>query len=91
MSGILSELTPTLLEYLRDEQYADGTPRERATLTVFVEGGLCKVCLNDRQEGATAWASAGSLEDVLSLLEDRLAKGSAEWRRSQPYAKRKAK
>lgn len=80
LGGWLKELTPTLLEYLSETQYDDGSPRQTATLTVFVETGVVKLCLNDRDLGRTAWVTSDSLENAIAAMEGRLADGSADWR-----------
>lgn len=74
---------PTLWAYLTDEEYSDGSPRERSTLTFFIEDGQPKACLSDRQEDRTLWVSASSLQDLIVRLEALLATGKAEWRDSR--------
>lgn len=80
----LAVLTPTLWAMLADVSWEDGSPRTTSTMTVFAEAGLVKLCLNDRDGGATAWASAASFELACEALEARLKDGSLEWRRAGP-------
>lgn len=60
-------------------------------MSVFIEGGLVKVCLSDREEGQTAWVSGPTLEACVETLELRLMEGSVEWRTSGQARKKKGK
>jgi len=80
-AGVLANL-PAVFEYLSGDRYPDGTPRERSTMTTFVEEGCVKVCMSDRDQARTLWRSGKSLEDVLLALEVALQDGSADWRRA---------
>jgi hypothetical protein len=71
---------PVLWEYLTADQYDDGSRRTPSSLLVFVESGVVKVCLNDREVDRTLWASGGSLEDALAALDLKAGDGSADWR-----------
>lgn len=74
---------PAIWEYLAEPAKDARGQLVAATLTLFLEDGLVKLCLNDRASGATAWASAGTLADAVAQMEDRLADGSVEWRRAR--------
>lgn len=78
--GMLAKKAPTLLAMLQDTKYDDGSARQTSTLLIFVEAGMVKGCLNDREIGQTLWATGDSLEGLLTGLEARLAKGTGEWR-----------
>jgi len=75
-------VTPAVIEYLTSVQYPDGSPRERSTVSVFVEDGVIKACLSDRDQARTLWRSGSSLEDAILGLEQAIADGTADWRRS---------
>lgn len=89
--GMLPKKFPNLLAMLQDSKYDDGSARETSTLLVLAEGGMVKLCLNDRDLGRTAWTTATTLEDALASLESRLAKDQCEWRKSEPWQGRKKK
>jgi len=74
---------PTLWEFLTLTEWEEDVPRERGTLLFFVEDGLMKGCLNDKDSGYIAFLSGGSLEDLLEGLEAGLAEESLEWRMSR--------
>lgn len=74
---------PTLLERLSLESYDDGSARERDTLLLLIEGGLCKACINDRDGGFYAFVSGGTFDDVLIALEEQLVADTVEWRASK--------
>ena len=73
---------PALYEWLSLDQYDDGQPRETATLLVFLDDGAFKVCLNDRDQGRSLWATGGSFDASLQALEAFLATGEGDWRSS---------
>lgn len=72
-----------LSSYLADTKFEDGTKRETSTLLLFVEDGQLKACLNDREEGATAWVSNNSLVGILEDLEAGLQDNTLGWRQSK--------
>ena len=71
---------PTLFEFIGCTKYDDGSPRKTATLLCFVEAGLLKVCLNDRDVLRQAFISARTFTEALSMLDDQLSQDSVEWR-----------
>lgn len=68
-------------EYLAECEGNDGKTRLTSTLLVFVEDGLVKLCLNDRQHSRTAWVSAETLTKALAGLDQQLRDDTCEWRR----------
>lgn len=81
LSGAFS-VTPAVVEYLTAVCYPDGSNRERSTISVFIEDGVVKVCLSDRDQARTLWRSGVSVEDALMALESCVVDGTADWRRS---------
>lgn len=79
---------PATVEYLTLEEWSPGKPRQRSTLTMFIEDGHVKLCLNDRDQARTGWASGATLEAALEALEADLAAGLTEWRPSAPKGRR---
>ncbi len=75
---------PALWEYLTLRTYDDGSPRQAATLLVFVEDGTWKVCLSDREAQRSAWAAAETFQSALSALEASVASGAVQWRTARP-------
>lgn len=69
-----------LVEFLSCTAYPDGAPRKAGTLTLFVEEGYFKACLNDRDQSLTAWAADSSLEALLDGLERGLQSDTLTWR-----------
>jgi len=61
----------------------DGKPRETASVTVFVEDGVCKAAFSDRDGGYVLFRSSPSLEGLWDALEDALTSGKADWRASR--------
>lgn len=80
-AGEWAKAHPALWEYLVSEEYPDGAPRERSMLCVFVENGLFKAALQDRDQQQSLWAAGEALESVLEALEAKCVSGDpSEWR-----------
>jgi hypothetical protein len=73
---------PTLLEMLSATTYEAGEARQPATLTVFIEDGFVKLCLNDRDCERTGWVAAETLEEASKVLESKLVNNGVEWRKA---------
>lgn len=81
LTGVLS-VTPAVVEYLTATAYPDGSQRERSTISLFLEDGVVKACLSDRDQARTLWRSGASVEDALMAVESAVADGTADWRKS---------
>jgi len=75
---------PTLLEYLSQTTWDDGSPRLTSTLLVFIDDGVLKVCLNDRACERALWVASGTFSGALAELDESLANPQAPWRASRP-------
>jgi len=82
-------LYPSLMEFLTEEKYTDGSARQCGTLTVFSDGGSVKASVNDRDLNRVAFITAETFEGLLGLVEDKLKSSSVDWRPSQGKARRK--
>jgi len=71
---------PTLWDYLTQLVWEDGTVRRTATLTIFAEDGLLKVCINDRDSARSLWASDETWAGTFEALEALLGDPKAPWR-----------
>jgi hypothetical protein len=76
----LAAAYPTLHEFLTLSVLPEGGSRSTATLLVFVDGGLWKAVLNDRESGLQLWASGESHQGLLAELESRLTAPVVDWR-----------
>jgi len=76
----LSASLPGVWEMLSCSAYSDGSRRVLSTLLLFVDEGMVKVCLNDRDQGLTAWFSGETITSCLQGLEEALARDSLQWR-----------
>lgn len=79
---------PTLHEWMSTQTWEDGTARATTTLFLFVDQGVLKAMLKDRDAGQVAFASAEALDDLLGHLEERLKAGTVEWKVDRPPAGR---
>lgn len=80
---------PVLLSYLEDDAYEDGSKRERAKVSIFIEQGHVKAALNDGDAKRSCYVTADSLQDVLELLEKGLKDDSVDWRAWNQNTKKK--
>jgi hypothetical protein len=76
------ERWPELYLWLTQEAYEDGSDRKTSSLSLFFDGGLLKVMLNDRDTGRVAFTTAEGLLDACDSLERQLAEGTVVFRRS---------
>jgi len=59
-----------------------GKPRRAPTVSFLVEDGLWKMGVNERNFQMSLWKAARTFGEVLTALEDCLANGTAEWRKT---------
>lgn len=84
----LRGVCPAVHEFVTAAAHPDGRPRATSTLLLFVEDGVFKVCLSEREHSLTLWASASGVDEALMVLEERLTAQNVEWRRkAQPTNK----
>jgi hypothetical protein len=82
----LAAACPALHEFLTLSVLPSGAARTTSTLLVFVEGGLWKAVLNERDAGLSLWATAESLQGLWDELEARLTAPAVDWRPSRRSA-----
>lgn len=80
-----------LWEFLTVEEWAPGDPRVSGTILMFTEQGSCKVCLNDRDQGAVAFVTGGDHSDALIAADEALRAGTIDWRPSRAKQARRGK
>jgi len=71
---------PTLYEYLTLTQWSPGQARITSTIMVFVDQGVLKCCLNDRDNNRSAFFSSPKFLDLLDLMEAQLSSETVEWK-----------
>jgi len=71
---------PSLVEHMVDVTYDDGALRETSTLTVFIDAGVLKIGLNDRDNRRTLYVSGPDLGAALESLERALKAQTPDWR-----------
>lgn len=86
-----SGLYPTLWEHLTTTEWEDKSVRQTSTMTVFVEDGQVKLCLNDRSLERTCWVSGGSFMAALHSLEEGLRLDRVDWRGRPGQGQRRKK
>lgn len=76
---------PTLFAYLTDRNWGDGSARLTSTILIFVENGVLRVCINDRDNNRSAFVTGVTLEDALNTVETKLCGETMEWRFKQSF------
>lgn len=71
---------PALWSYLTQMAWEDGSPRETASLLVFMDGGAFKAMLRDKANGLCLWVAAPALSMLMDVLEAKLLDPNADWR-----------
>lgn len=84
-------LYPTLMEFLTEDRWEDGSPRRTATITLFADAGAVKASLNDRHFDRVAFVTSESIAALLVVLEDKLKASSLDFRPSQGGGRGKTK
>jgi len=80
---------PVLVEFMTQESWEDGSPRELASVLLVREDGRWKAGLLDKAEERTLWVTAEALAGLLEALERRAAKPDADWRQMRSAKGRK--
>lgn len=71
---------PEITAYLSDTSWEDGAAREPSALSVFIEGGMFKVAMNDKDLRRSLYISGVTFEAAMASLETALGKSQADWR-----------
>jgi hypothetical protein len=72
---------PTLIEYLTQTAYPDGTKRETATLIIVADTGGWRGCLSDKDNQRSMWKAGDSVLGLLLALEQGAAEDDpSQWR-----------
>lgn len=76
---------PTLAAFLTDTQYDDRSPRTTATILIFCENGILRLCLNDRDNNRSVFFTSETVEGCLICAENALCSNGVEWRTRNSY------
>lgn len=79
----LSKRYPTVVAFISESKWEDGSVRERGKVTLFVEDGMVKAALTDPALGAVAFVSGRSFTSLMEAMEKGLTNDRLEWRRSK--------
>lgn len=72
---------PTLIEYLTQTVYPDGSKRETAALIIVADAGGWRGCLSDKDNQRSLWKAADSVLGLLMALEQAAAEDDpGAWR-----------
>lgn len=88
-SGEFPILYPALYEFLTLTAWEDGTTRQSGSLTLFVDLGAWKACLNDKDASRVAFISGSSLDGVMQAAEAALVLSTLDWRPTRYNGRRR--
>lgn len=74
------EKYPTVCQYLADDVWEDGKPREVSKIAVTSQDGLVLVMLNDGELRRSLYVTGDTVEKALAALERQLIAAGADWR-----------
>lgn len=80
---------PALWDLMTTTKLKDGKVRRTMTVLLFVDDGKWKACLNDRENGVTAFVSGDTAQALLMSIEEGLQGDSLEWRGDRKASGRK--
>lgn len=58
----------------------NGKPRQTASITLFLDTGMIKCFVNDRETAQSFCVSSGTLLDAIELADRAIQDGTAQWR-----------
>lgn len=80
---------PFVYEFLTETKWEDGGAREVGTLTLFIESGVWKACLNDRDSECSMYVTGETTLACMKALEARLdGSQQPDWRQWKKKGKR---
>lgn len=88
-SSWFAQNLPGLWEFIESNRFPDGSPRRAGTLTLFVDEGLFKACLSDRDADLVTFVTGTSPEACFGALEAGLQQDVLVWRRAGQKGRRK--
>lgn len=73
-------LYPAVVDYLVSSKYDDGSPRNRSSVSLFVEDNCVKLSLNDKDTRRTLYVASQSVDEAFKVLEAALCVDNPPWR-----------
>lgn len=70
---------PLLHEQMTATEFEDGEARQVSTLNVFVDGGVLKAFLNEKNDDLSFCRSGATIADLMANLEAALASETPPW------------
>jgi len=71
---------PALWEFMCLDRWENGKSRVAGSLTLFVEAGMVKCCVNDKDRRMMSFVGASGLVAVLEEVELQLEESRLSWR-----------
>ena len=71
---------PNVHAFLYDDQYEDGKPRLRGTITISVRNGVLSMALNDNDNQRTLWVNQPTWAEAWEMAERSVADDNSDWK-----------
>lgn len=71
---------PALWAFLTQTRWEDDTARDPGSMLVFLQDGMLKAMLRDKNDGTCLWVAARGFTGLLDVLEACLLDPAADWR-----------
>jgi hypothetical protein len=71
---------PTLFAFLSQMRWEDDTARVPGSMLTFVQDGMFKGMLRDKNDGTCLWVASRTLEGLFDAVEGSLCDPGADWR-----------
>lgn len=80
---------PTLAEYLGDDRWEDGQPRDLSSIQLKVQDGMVLAVLQDHELSRGLYVVGDSVQAALKALEKHASSPTADWRAWKQYRGKK--
>jgi hypothetical protein len=74
------DMYPHVAAFLSQTTWDDGTQRVTGTIGLFVQDGMLKAFLQDKDSGQTAFVTAPAFQALWDMIELGLTDGKLDWR-----------
>jgi len=75
---------PSIMAFLKDTTYADGSSRLPGTISLFVKGGCLTFAVNDNDRGGSAFVNCHTVNEALDVIEQGILNDSLDWKLKKP-------
>lgn len=71
---------PNIYEFLTATRWDDGSPRMPGSMSIFVQVGVLKACINDKELKRVAFVEAPTWDELLAQIDMAICDDNTVWR-----------